>query len=280
VARRQSFKLAADDLHVTQSALSHHVRHLESDLGVDLLVRLHRRIRLTDAGHQLLEGCGAHFDGLALAVDRLYKAGDTAALTVSVAPYFSSRWLTPRVGRLWSRHPGLNVQLRHAYEPADFLHDSVDAGISWGHGHWPGVESVLLLAGNLTAVCGAALRSQLPSTVRAKDLLKHRLLYEFEESHWQAWFQAAGVSGRFSAIRIDDSHALRRAVLDGHGIGLFFDGLIHEDVASGQLVKLLPLSIDCGNSYYLVHPRGKPVRPQLADFKAWVLDEARREPYA
>ncbi|MBA2675914.1 LysR substrate-binding domain-containing protein [Ramlibacter sp.] len=280
VARHQSFKRAAEHLHVTQSALSHHVRHLEQDLGTQLVERLHRRIELTAAGRTLLDGCATHFDGLAGAVRQVRHAGDTGALTVSVAPYFSAKWLTPRLGRLWSRHPALDLQLRHAYQPADFPQDDVDAGISWGHGRWSGAESVLLLAGTLTPVCSADYRARLAARPRPAALLKHRLFYEFDAAHWRAWFAAAGVNGAFTAVQIDDSHALRRAVLDGHGVGLFFEGLVQEDLRTGQLVQPFKTAVDPGAGYYLVRPRGRPVSSRLGEFMQWILDEARQEPFA
>ncbi|MES2938338.1 MAG: LysR substrate-binding domain-containing protein [Pseudomonadota bacterium] len=280
VARRKSFKRAAEDLHVTQSALSHHVRHLEQSLGTGLVTRLHRRIALTEAGQGLLDGCAAHFDGLANAVRQVRHRGEAGALTVSVAPYFSAKWLTPRLGRLWSRHPTLDLQLRHAYQPADFPQDSVDAGISWGHGRWSEAESVLLLPGTLTVVCGAAFRAKLPARARPADLLKHRLFHEFDAAHWQAWFAAAGVAGTFASVQIDDSHALRSALLDGHGAGLFFEGLVQEDLRTGQLMQPFRTAIDPGAGYYLVRPKGKPMSPKLAGFMDWVLAEARTEPFA
>jgi DNA-binding transcriptional LysR family regulator len=280
VARHRSFKRAAEDLHVTQSALSHHVRHLEQSLGASLVTRLHRRIELTGTGQGLLDGCASHFDGLASAVRQVRHGSEAGALTVSVAPYFSAKWLTPRLGRLWSRHPKLDLQLRHAYQPADFLHDNVDAGISWGHGRWSDVESILILPGTLTAVCSSDFRSRMSPKPRPKDLLRHRLFYEFDETHWRAWFTAAGTAGDFSAVKIDDSHALRRAVLEGHGVGLFFQGLIAEDLRTGQLVQPFKVAVDPGAGYYFVRPKNKPLSPKLNEFMRWIVDEATNEPLA
>jgi DNA-binding transcriptional LysR family regulator len=280
VARHKSFKLAGEELHVTQSALSHHVRHLERELGISLLKRLHRRIELTPEGLALYESCRLPFEALATAVREARHQGDSESLTVSVAPYFSARWLTPRLGRLWSRHPELNLQLRHSYQPADFLQDNVGAGISWGHGSWSNVESVLLVPGTLTAVCSPSTRAKLPTHLRPQHLLKHRLFYEFEPAHWSAWFRASGVQDECSAVQIDDSHSLRGAVMEGQGIGLFFKGLMQEDLRSGQLIQLLDVEVDSGCGYYLVRPKDRPVGKKLEAFTSWILDEARLYPYA
>lgn len=274
VAQNLSFKRAADGLHVTQSALSHHVRHLEDELGVSLLKRLHRRVELTQAGEQLLEDCSRGFESLSAGLKRL-RPTEGVPLTVSVAPYFSARWLTPRLGALWARHPDLKLQLRHAYEPADLLHSSVDAGISWGHGNWPDVDATLVLSGRLIAICSPDLLREMPRTPTPGDLLKFRLLYEFDAAHWHAWFANAGISirRRLTTVQVDDSHALRRSVLDSYGVGLFFCGLIEEDLASGALKAPFNVSVDPGSAYYFVTPgRGRP-HPHLQLFRSWLMGE-------
>ena len=286
VGRKASFKRAAEELHVTQSALSHHVRHLEEELGLTLTRRLHRRIELTAEGAALSADCARGFEALAGAVRRARPAAEDGVLTVSVAPYFSARWLTPRLGRWWARHPKIDLRLHHAYQPADFLDDKVHAGISWGHGNWPEAEASLVLRGELTAVCSPAFLRKLPRKPKPADLLRHRLFYEFEAGHWQRWFAAAGVapgdapSAKLDAVRIDDSHALRRTAMDGHGAALFFRGLVQEDLRSGLLVQPFDAAIDPGSAYYLVRPRGRPVGKNLAAFTRWLLDEVKRDSMA
>lgn len=298
VARQASFKRAAEELHVTQSALSHHVRHLEAELGLTLVRRLHRRIELTAAGAALGADCARGFEALAGAVRRARPEAEDGVLTVSVAPYFSARWLTPRLGRWWARHPKIDLRLHHAYQPADFLDDKVHAGIGWGHGAWPEADATLVMTGELTAVCSPAFLRKLPRKPKPSDLLRHRLFYEFDPGHWRRWFAAAGVApgsapgtapgtapgaelgAKLDTVRIDDSHALRRTAIDGHGIALFFQGLVQEDLRSGQLVRPFAVSIDPGSAYYLLRPRGRPVGRNLAAFTRWLMDEVKRDPMA
>lgn len=282
VGRHGSFKRASAELNVTQSALSHHVRHLENELGIQLVRRLHRRIELTAEGQQLCADCGRGFDALAGAVRRLKREVADNALTVSVAPYFSARWLMPRLVRWWRRHPGIDLQLRHAYQPADFLHDRVDAGISWGHGAWPEADATLVLTGELVAVCSPAYLRKLPRKAAPASLITCRLFCEFDPLHWRRWFAAAGVpaANKLNIVRIDDSHALRRTVLDGNGFALFFRGLLQEDLHGGQLVQPFDVGVDPGSAYYFVRPRGKPIGPNLAAFSKWLMDEAAATPFA
>lgn len=109
-----------------------------------------------------------------------------------MAPYFSAKWLTPRLGSWWARHPKIDLQLRHAYQPADFLHDRVDAGISWGHGQWEDAEVKHVLTGELVAVCSPSLARQLIGREGLDAIARQRLFCEFDPHHWKAWFSNAG----------------------------------------------------------------------------------------
>ena len=282
VARHGSFKHAAEALFVTQSALSHHLGNLERDLGVKLIRRLHRRLELTPEGSQLLADTTTGLQVLAAALRNLKRPTEEDTLTIGVPPYFSSKWLTPRLGNLWLRHPNINLLLHHMYQPVDFLRDKLDAGITWGHGTWPEVEATLVLPTRYTPICSPSFLDSLGGKVEPEDLLHHHLFYEVERAHWQQWFLAAGIMepGAFNAVRIDDSHALRRVALDGHGFALFFAEQIHEDVQTGQLVRPFGIDIDPGCAYYLIRPRSVPESPKLTAFTRWLLDEVATNPYA
>jgi DNA-binding transcriptional LysR family regulator len=273
VGRHLSFKLAAAELHVTQSALSHHVRQLEAEVG-PLFHRLHRRIELTPSGERLLAECMEGFRVLTKAMHSA-RGEQEGPLTISVAPYFSARWLTPRLSSLWARHPDLDLQLRHAYQPADFLHDTVDAGIGWGSGNWPDAISTLVLRGDLTPVCSPEVRRRLPRKLMPADLLGERLLCEFDALHWEMWFNNAGVvrHRKLKCVQIDDSHALRRSAIDGHGVALFFRGLINEDIESGALQAPFKLDVDPGSAYYLLTPKARRRSRKLEQFSSWLLSQ-------
>jgi|SRR5579862_297702 DNA-binding transcriptional LysR family regulator len=282
VGRLRSFTQAAQELYVTPAALSHHVRHLEQALGVQLVIRMHRRIDLTDEGKRLLADCSQALQTLDRAITAARHDADARPLTISVAPYFSARWLTPRLPRLWASHPEIDLHLHHAYQPADFHHDDVDAGISWGHGKWPDTNSTLVLDGSLTPVASPGYLRQLPEPIRPADLLCAKLLYEFNIEDWYKWLDAARQPGRppIDAHQIDDSHTLRRLAADGHGIALFFVGLVQDDLRTRQLVQPFDLTVDTGDHYYLTWPRGRPMRPKLATFSHWLRDEIRKQPHA
>ena len=282
VGRHLSFKRAAEELFVTQAALSHHVRHLEEDLGIQLLRRLHRRIELTGEGTQLLSDSARALDALSAALRNVQRVAKEDVLTIGISPYFSLRWLTPRLGRLWQRHPGINLLLHHTYQAADFLHNKIDAEITWGHGKWPGVESTLVLATQLTPICTPEYWERFQGQLKPRDLLQHHLFYEVDRGHWQQWFSTAGVTDadQFQAMRIDDPHALRQVVLDGHGFGLFYVELSREDVRTGRLLQPFDIGIDPGCAYYLNRPKDAPIRAKLHTFTRWILDEVAKNPFA
>jgi DNA-binding transcriptional LysR family regulator len=282
VGRLRSFTKAAAELYVTPAALSHHVRHLEQALGVQLVIRMHRRIDLTSDGERLLADCSLALQTLDRAITAARHDADTRPLTISVAPYFSARWLTPRLPRFWADHPGIDLHLHHAYQPADFHHDDADAGISWGPGTWPDTNTAPVLDGNLTPVASPRYLRQFPDPVRPADLLRAKLLYEFKVEDWYQWLAAAGQPGQppINADQIDDSHTLRRLAVDGQGIALFFAGLVHEDLHSGQLARPFDLAVDTGDAYYLTWPQERPMHAKLAAFSRWLRDEIRMQPYA
>jgi DNA-binding transcriptional LysR family regulator len=280
VGRNLSFTKAASELFVTPAALSHHVRHLESSLGVPLVRRLHRRIELTPAGELLLAEATVSLRALGRALEVVGRTERDAPLIISVAPYFSARWLTPRLGRFWARSPDTRLQLQHAYHPANFLTDDVAAGINWCPEDVPGSDSTLILHGRLTMVCRPDFLDRLSADPQPSDLLRHRLYYEFDVNHLHDWFAAAGEpTGDFrNADKVDDSHTLRELVVTGNGAGLFFSGLIHEDVRSGLLVAPFEVEVDPGSAYYLLRPRGRGLSPRLEAFIEWLQQETLMDP--
>lgn len=278
VARTGGFTRAAAELGVTQVAVSRQVARLERDLAVSLFERTPRGAVPTEAGARLQAALRGAFRDIEQALEAI-STGGRQVLTVSVAPYFSARWLTPRLPRFLSRHPGVEVSLHHAYLPPDYRRDRIDLGINWGTGDWPDATAERVLKGDLTPVMSRALAERSPPA-RPADLARHTLLHEFEAAHWRAWFKAAGraMPEHARLIRIDDTHALRRAILDGQGVGLLFEGMLEEDLAAGQLIRPFPISAEVGESYWLTTPKGREPPHKARLFRAWLRQEIAREP--
>src|SRR5512135_639890 len=134
LARTLSFTGAARELGVSQAAVSRQIKALETALAVPLIVRSGAGNTLTDAGEELYSGVHRAFEAIELSVDRIGGSGGREILNVSVAPFFSARWLTPRLISFFRRHPDIDLRLHHAYSPADFRREGIDIGINWGSG--------------------------------------------------------------------------------------------------------------------------------------------------
>jgi len=280
VARRASFTQAADELAVTQAAVSRQIKRLEEELGAVLFLRHHRAIELTAEGDRLYQVVRRGLDEIGAMVEEMRQAGDDATLNVSVSPYFSSTWLTPRLPGFFLRHPRIRLRLHHSYRPPDYRHEAFDLGINWGDGTWPGLAAERVLAGTLVPLLNPRrIGRTKPSEPAA--LLRLTLLYEFDLDHWRAWFRQAGIvmPSEVRSRRIDDSHALRQAALDGQGVALFFWGLAQRDIATGKLLQPFPARLEHGEDYYLNYPRHAIRKAKVKLFRKWIMDEISRAPF-
>lgn len=282
VARTRSFTRAAAELGVTQTAVSRQVRALETALAVQLVNREPSGNSLTQAGEILFAGVYQGFDTIGRSVERITGSGSREILNISVAPFFSERWLTPRLMDFLELHPAVDVRLHHTYHPADHRREGIDIGINWGTGLWPGVKAEKLVDGAFTPVIAPALRTRLGSPPSPEALAGLTLFYEFDIRDWQHWFAAAGTDmpAGVRSMRLSDTHALRRVALDGHGATLLFAGLIHSDLAEGRLVQPFPLTVNTGTDYYLNYPDDTPLPYRARLFRDWLLDEAALRPVA
>jgi LysR family transcriptional regulator, glycine cleavage system transcriptional activator len=282
VARTLSFTKAAQELGVTQAAVSRQIRLLEEGLAVTLVIRGTTRNALTGAGEILFDGVYRGFVAIGQAVERIGGSGGREILNVSVAPFFSSLWLTPRLMSFYQRHPGIDLRLHHSYQPADHRREGIDLGVNWGSGNWPGVRKELVLDGSLTPVASPDLLARIGPLDTPQQLLDLTLFYEFDIADWTLWLAKAGVAMPKEArsFRLNDSHALRRAALDGHGVALFFRGLVEDDLQSARLVQPFPLAVNTGFDYYLNYADGHELPAKAKAFRRWLLDEVGRQPYA
>ena len=281
VARRASFTQAADELGVTQAAVSRQIKRLEDELGVALFVRHHRAIELTIEGNRLHDAVRRGFDEIGAAADEMQTTGDGETLSVSVSPYFSSAWLTPRLPSFFRLHPRINLRLHHSYDPPDYRQEPFDLGINWGRGKWPNIVAERVLTGAFVPLMGPRLVASSKALAPA-ELSRFMLLYEFRLDHWRDWFRQVGLTmpPHARSLRIDDSHALRQAALDGQGVALFFWGLARRDVATGKLLQPFTDRLEHGEDYYLNYPRYAARKAKVKLFRRWIVSEIRKSPYA
>ncbi len=278
LARTLSFTRAAQELGVSQAAVSRQIKALEVALSVPLVLRGSKNV-LTDAGEELYSGVHRAFEAIEQSVDRIGGSRGREILNVSVAPFFSAVWLTPRLVSFFKRHPDIDLRLHHSYSPMDFRREGIDIGINWGSGSWSGANTELVLAGDLTPVLSPQLAARLKPLRHPQQLLKLPLLYEFSLDDWKAWFGKSAIAlAGADSMRLNDSHALRRMALDGHGVALLFAELLGEDLELGRLVRPFDIAVNTGANYYLNYPADSDLPSKSKKFRAWIGEQIAAAP--
>jgi LysR family glycine cleavage system transcriptional activator len=276
-ARHLSFKRAAAELHVTQAAVSHQVRALESQLGMPLFARLHRALALTPAGARYLPALSDAFDRLDEATLALRARPRTPRLVLSVVPSFGANWLVPRLGAFRARHPGIDLVVLSSSELADFARDPVDVGIRFGPGRWPGVRADLLLAEEYLPVVSPKLARGRRSLRKPDDLRRHTLLHDETHDAWRAWLASAGVTGvdPERGVVFSDSSQLVAAAAAGQGVALARKLLAAPHLRARTLVQPFKGSVPAEFAYYVVCAESRADEPAIRAFRQWILAEAR-----
>ncbi|GAB3252768.1 LysR family transcriptional regulator [Chitinimonas naiadis] len=301
-ARHLSFKKAASELNVTPAAISHQIKALEEQLGLELFVRLTRSLALTEAGRQMLPKVQEAFDCLQEAVALTQPQPESHTLTVSAPPSFAARWLMPRLQRFTARHPDIELRLSsglnlidtgesNAYG-SDWL-DNADGGtadvaIRCGLGRYPGCRVAHVFTPTYLPACQPALLKG-PKPLRTPADLRHYTLIHddtipdaAERPSWEDWLREAGESkiDGTRGPRFADGGLALQAAMDGLGVVLALKPLIMQDVAAGRLVLPFELAIPLHFAYYLVSPDKIAQRPAVVAFYDWLLDEVEHEPVA
>ena len=279
IARHLSFAKAADELHVTPAALSHQIRALEEQLGLELFHRRTRAIELTDAGRLIYPGLHSGFESVRQAIGQLQRAREHNVLVISATPGLVAKWLVPRLWRFLHAHPDIDARVAATMKLAEFPTDGVDVAIRMSTGDHPDLHVERLFQDSMLPVCSPRLVEQGLRT--AADLARFPLIHHDipmsmrAPPRWADWFAAAGVSGidasRGLRVNVAD-HALDAAVA-GAGVSLSFKLIASDDVHAGRLVSPfgpeLPLSV----GYYFVCPKGHETRPNVRVFHDWLYSE-------
>ena len=276
-ARHLSFTRAAQELHVTQAAVSHQVKLLEDSLGIQLFRRLNRALLLTDAGQIYAPELKAAFEQIRLATDRIQQTSTEGPVTVTALPSFSARWLVPRLGRFRQQHPDIELLIDPQTQLVDLRHSSADIAIRYGSGHYPGLVAERFFTEDLFPVCSPALLTTGPHPLRRpEDLIHHHLLHDDGHSDWRTWLKAAQVRGvnPSRGTVFTDSGMLIQAALSGQGIAMARGVLVNDELQSGALVRPFDLGLPAEYAYYVVVlPEGLQ-EPRVAKFRDWLLAEA------
>ena len=276
-ARHLSFSKAADELHVTHGAVSRAVRKLEDHLGVQLMIRATRSVRLTPIGASLAAEIRDILEHLAAATSAA-TGQSSGIVSVSTIDSFAARWLMPRLFRFRRTHGDIDVRVATSERLADFVSDGIDIAIRCGGGQYPGLTAELLMKEDHFPVCSPKLlKGRYPLRTPA-DLARHTLLHDVFTVDWAIWLHSAGIDNidpHRGPTFLSSDYAIQAAIR-GEGIVLGRSALIADDLAAGRLVRPFELSLPAGFAYYVVYPQRALQRPSVKAFRDWLIAEARR----
>lgn len=271
-ARERSLSRAAAALHVTHGAISHQIKALEADLGVRLVERAGRGIRLTDEGERFATRVRAAFAELASAVQEMAQRANPRRLRVSCTPSFGARWLLPRIGRFIAANKDIDLDISATNALVDFNRDDMDVAIRYGFGHWPGLVSEHLADDAFFPVCSPRIAGGMPK--RPEDLARYTLL-RADDEFWKPWFDAVGVDLP-EPVRgpiFNDSSHLLQAAADGQGVALARRTLIGKDLRNRVLVRPFAVEVAAPRKFFLVCPPRMEHTAKFAAFRQWLREE-------
>ena len=281
-ARHLSFTRAAEELYVTQAAISHQIKGLEEQLGQELFRRVGRGLQLNDAGQRLFPHVRDGLDQMAKGVREIARDDEAGALTLSTFASIASAWLVPRLGGFRRLNPEIDIRMAIGDRLIDFRTDDVDIAIRYGKGDWDGAESVFLMSEDIYPVISPELLASGPALREPGDLLEYAdaypLLHDVMPEDWGMWFASAGIDGADvdHGYELEYSHLIYQSAMAGEGVALGRSVLVRDALMSGQLVRLFDHSLPAGFGYWLVAAPATWRRPKVRAFRDWLLEECAR----
>lgn len=277
-ARHESFSRAAEELNLTQGAISRQIRALEEIVGVDLFERVRQRVVLSEAGRAYLDDVRRSLGDLGEATHRVMGfAGTRGALDLAVLPTFGARWLVPRLPRFLDAHPDVTINLAARIEPFDFADEPFDAAIHVGQPVWAGGVLEHLMDEEVVPVARPDWLAR-HGLSTPSDLAGLPLLHQSTRpSAWADWFGSVGVTtdAAWRGPRFDQFSMVSEAAAAGLGAALVPRFLIEEELVHGRLTVLFPEPLRTASAYYVVHPASKGRSALLKAFEEWVVREAK-----
>lgn len=275
-ARHLSFTRAADELGMTQAAVSYQIKLLEERVGGPLFLRRPREVVLTEAGQRLAPRLRDAFDILREAFTDLAEQA-AGTLTINTMHTFAANWLAPRLGSFNLTHPNIAVRLETTSRLVDFARDEVDVVIRTGKGDWPGLTAIKLLDVRFTPMISPKLYAEVGGIHKPEDVLKVPLLDPRDE-WWLIWFKAHGLpieeldkqtSPSLSMMTLD-----AEAAIAGMGVTLLMPEYFQRELDAGLLMMPFDRLIDQDSGYWLAYPEARRNVPKIRYFRDWIVAEA------
>ncbi|MUT27199.1 MULTISPECIES: LysR substrate-binding domain-containing protein [Mesorhizobium] len=277
-ARHDSFTQAAEELHLTQSAVSRQVKELEEMIGVTLFRRVGRRVSLTEAGKQFAADLAVDLENLKQSVVRAIAAGErNSTLRVGILPTFASRWLIPRLGGFVKDHPNIEIRLETRTVPFDLTRERFDVAIHFGRANWPDARMNKLFDEEMLPVASPNFRDAYMITEPVRLAAAPLLHLITRESAWIDWFAIKGISDKrlLGGRHFDQFSMIISAAASSLGAALLPKYLIETELERGILIPLSDTPLKTHNSYFVVSAAGG-VNAQVNAFTRWLISTARR----
>jgi LysR family glycine cleavage system transcriptional activator len=275
-ARRMSFTRAAEELGMTQAAVSYQIKLLEERLGAQLFLRRPRELVLTEAGRRLAPRTTEAFDILRDTYSRFAEA-DQETLNINTMQTFAAQWLAPRLGTFQLRHPNIAVRLETTSRLVDFAREEVDVVVRAGHGKWPGLIAHKLLDVRFTPMLSRKLADSIGGVREHADILKLPLL-DPKDPWWVSWFKRYDLP--LAALETQTAPSLGMQALDasaamaGLGVALLTPAYYRQELADGRLIKPFAEVMEEGSGYWLAYPESRRNVPRIKAFRDWAVAEA------
>ncbi|MFN3731564.1 LysR family transcriptional regulator [Comamonas testosteroni] len=269
-ARHLSLTRAAQELHVTQAAVSQHIRNLEERLGKPLFRRLPRGLALTDEGQALWPVVAQSFERIEQSLQQVAEPRPREILTVGVVGTFAIGWLIPRLSQFQQLHPYIDLRLLTNNNRVDLAGEGLDAAVRFGDGAWHGTHAQMLLRAPLSPMCTPVLAQQLREPA---DLARQTLLRSYRTQEWEGWF--AGLDQTAPLARgamFDSSLTLAEAAAQGAGVALLPARMFEHMLQQGRLVRPFAHEVDTG-AYWLTYLKSRQASSALQTFRQWLMTQ-------
>jgi LysR family transcriptional regulator, glycine cleavage system transcriptional activator len=280
-ARLGSFRLAAGELNITRSAVSHQVKALELRLGIQLFRREARRAELTQAGQLYFPVVRDAFDLIEMQTRAMRPSTTDNDLTLQVYVTVALKWLIPRLHDFEKRYPDMRVRLSTTYSEWDYNENNADAGFVLTRNRDTNHYSRNLFRSCLTPICSPALLKGPNAIKTPQDLKKHKLLYVYTaEEDWHLWLEAAGVSGVKLSDRLAfDSYLLaQEAAIEGRGVAMTIGPFATEELKSGRLANPFKLLVPHRHNWQFICRAENRMKPKINKFETWLAKQVAADP--
>jgi LysR family transcriptional regulator, glycine cleavage system transcriptional activator len=281
VARHGLLSRAAEELLVTPTAVSRHIKNLEDILGVALFDRDNGALVLTSRGRSYARTLTRSFELMLEATNLLADSTGRIHVTLRAYTTFLVRWLIPQLSDFQRQHPEVELHLTTAFDPVDFSRDRVDLGVRYGDGAWPGLDVTPLFNDELVAVGNSALRERFASLPPEQAFTSTpHLVHALRLDDWPDWLEAAGLPNLKPTHRLplDDMALIYQGLLDGLGVGLCQRCYLTRDLAEGRLHILSPVILQRQRGFHLVCLAETAQNPGVRAFIDWIRTRTKSPP--